>query len=139
MVRIDSKNPMNLEFIDIPKIKNPKGNIAVLEGAVVPFEIRRVYYLFDVPSGARRGGHAHKNLMQILIAVSGSFDVILKDGRTTHKVTLNRPDRGLLIRNNIWREMESFSAGAVGLVLASDVYEESDYIRTFKEYLAHVK
>lgn len=129
---------MNINIIDIPKINNAKGNIGVIENDTIPFEIKRVYYLFDVPSGAKRGGHAHKNLKQILIAISGSFDVILKDGKNKETVTLNRPDKGLLIENNIWRELENFSSGAVCLVMASEVFSEEDYIRTYKDYLKFI-
>lgn len=129
---------MNINIIDIPKINNAKGNIGVIENDTIPFEIKRVYYLFDVPSGAKRGGHAHKNLKQILIAISGSFDVILKDGKNKETITLNRPDKGLLIENNIWRELENFSSGAVCLVMASEVFSEEDYIRTYKDYLKFI-
>ena len=125
---------MQIQFIDIPKITNTKGNIGVLENDTIPFEIKRVYYLFDVPSGAKRGGHAHKKLKQVLIAISGSFDVVVKDGKSKQTITLNRPDRGLLIENNRWRELENFSSGAVCLVLASEVYDEKDYIRNYKEF-----
>lgn len=125
-----------IKLIDIPKIVNSKGNIGVLEHGTIPFKIKRVYYLFDVPSGAKRGGHAHKELKQVLIAIAGSFDVVLKDGKTKQVITLNRPDKGLLIENNIWRELENFSSGAVCLVLASEVYDEKDYIRSFKDFKA---
>ncbi|WMW77108.1 FdtA/QdtA family cupin domain-containing protein [Flavobacterium sp. 20NA77.7] len=125
---------MQIQFIDIPKITNTKGNIGVLENDTIPFEIKRVYYLFDVPSGAKRGGHAHKKLKQVLIAISGSFDVVVKDGKSKQTITLNRPDRGLLIENNRWRELENFSSGAVCLVLASEAYDEKDYIRNYKEF-----
>ena len=130
---------MNIETIDIPKIENPEGNIAVIEKNVIPFEIKRVYYLYDVPSSAQRGGHAHKNLNQILIALSGSFDVVLKDGKTSNKITLNKPDKGLLINNNIWRELENFSSGAVCLVLASEVFNEAVYIRDYDDFLSYLK
>lgn len=130
---------MNLEIIDIPKIENGLGNIAVIENNTIPFEIKRVYYLYDIPSSAIRGGHAHKNLQQILIAVSGSFDVVLKDGNEIKTVLLNKPDKGLLINNNTWRELENFSSGAVCLVLASDVFNEEDYIRDFDNFLASKK
>lgn len=123
-----------IKLIDIPKITNSKGNIGVLEKGTIPFEIKRVYYLFDVPSGAKRGGHAHKQLKQVLIAISGSFDVVLKDGKNKQIITLNRPDKGLLIENNLWRELENFSSGAVCLVLASEVYDEEDYFRSFKQF-----
>ena len=130
---------MNYKLIDIPKINNTKGNIGVIENDTIPFDVKRVYYLFDVPSGAKRGGHAHKKLKQVLIAISGSFDVVLKDGKSKETVTLNRPDKGLLIENNIWRELENFSSGSVCLVLASEEFSEDDYIRSYKEYLSFVK
>jgi oxalate decarboxylase/phosphoglucose isomerase-like protein (cupin superfamily) len=130
---------MNYKIIDIPKINNTKGNIGVIENNTIPFDVKRVYYLFDVPSGAKRGGHAHKKLKQVLIAISGSFDVVLKDGKSKETITLNRPDKGLLIENNIWRELENFSSGSVCLVLASEEFSEDDYIRSYKEYLSFVK
>ncbi|MFM9826347.1 sugar 3,4-ketoisomerase [Flavobacterium sp.] len=130
---------MNIKIIDIPKIENPEGNIAVIEKDTIPFDIKRVYYLFDVPSSAQRGGHAHKKLNQILIALSGSFDVVLKDGKTSKKISLNKPDKGLIITNNIWRELENFSSGAVCLVLASEVFKEEDYIREYEYFLSYLK
>ena len=130
---------MNYKIIDIPKINNSKGNIGVIENVTIPFEVKRVYYLFDVPSGAKRGGHAHKKLKQVLLAISGSFDVVLKDGKSKETITLNRPDKGLLIENNIWRELENFSSGSVCLVLASEEFSEDDYIRNYKDYLSFVK
>lgn len=126
---------MNVTIIDIPKIENHLGNIAVVENSVVPFDIKRVYYLYDIPSSAQRGGHSHKKLQQVLIAISGSFDVVLNDGKIQKVVTLNKPDKGLLIEINIWRELQNFSSGAVCLVLASTVYEEADYIRNYEEFL----
>ncbi|MDG1730033.1 MAG: FdtA/QdtA family cupin domain-containing protein [Algibacter sp.] len=126
------------EVLDIPIIHDPRGNLAVIEKEVVPFETKRVYYLFDVPSGSSRGGHAHKELSQFLIALSGSFDVIIKTGIKTEKVTLNNPSRGLLITPCVWRELENFSSGAVCLVVASDVYKEEDYIYDFDEYLLYL-
>ena len=130
---------MNYKIIDIPKINNKSGNIGVIENDTIPFDVKRVYYLFDIPSGAKRGGHAHKKLKQVLIAISGSFDVVLKDGKSKETITLNRPDKGLLIENNIWRELENFSSGSVCLVLASEEFSEDDYIRNYKEYLHFVK
>ena len=126
---------MEIEIIEIPKIENSLGNIAVVENDVIPFDIKRVYYLYDIPSSSIRGGHSHKNLEQVLIAISGSFDVILKDGNSVKTVTLNKPDKGLLIKKNTWREIENFSSGAVCLVLASAVYDEEDYIRDFDDFL----
>jgi len=131
------KNKTTIEdcrMVDIPKIKDPRGTIAVIEKEVIPFETKRVYYLYDIPSDANRGGHAHINLQQFLVALSGSFDVILHDGNTTKKITLNKPNRGLLITSGIWRELDNFSSGSVCLVLASQVYEEEDYIRDFDEF-----
>ena len=130
---------MNIRIIDFPKIENNLGNIAVVENDTIPFEIKRVYYLYDIPSTASRGGHAHKKLQQILIAVSGSFDVVLKDGISEERVTLNKPNKGLLIESNTWRELESFSSGAVCLVLASEVFSEEDYIRDYDEFTASLK
>ncbi|MDH7444982.1 sugar 3,4-ketoisomerase [Aquimarina sp. 2201CG14-23] len=122
------------KIIEIPKIKDPRGNIAVIEKDVIPFETKRVYYLYDVPSDASRGGHAHIHLCQFLIALSGSFDVILNDGEKQKKVTLNKPNKGLLIKSGIWRELENFSSGSVCLVLASNVFNEEDYIRSFDAF-----
>lgn len=124
----------DIQLIDIPKITDRRGNLSVIEGDIIPFEIKRVYYLFDVPSGSKRGGHAHKDLRQFLIALSGSFDVILKDGKHTKTITLNKPNQGLLIPTEIWRKLENFSSGAVCLVLASELFSEEDYIREFKQF-----
>jgi dTDP-4-dehydrorhamnose 3,5-epimerase-like enzyme len=120
----------------IPKIEDPRGNLSVIENNVIPFEIKRVYYLYDVPSGAERGGHSHKEQQEFLVALSGSFDVILNDGKQEKKVTLNKPFEGLLITNGIWRELRNFSSGAVCLVIASDVFSEEDYIRELDDFLA---
>lgn len=129
---------MNIEIIDIPKVEDYRGNLAIIEKEVVPFEIKRVYYLYDVPSSAQRGGHAHKEQIEFLVALSGSFDVVLNDGKSTQKVTLNKPDKGLLIKTNVWRELDNFSSGAVCLVLNSDVFLEEDYIRNFEEFTAYL-
>ena len=126
---------MEIKLINIPKIEDPRGNLSVIEHEVVPFDIKRVYYLYDVPAGAERGGHAHKKLQQFLVALSGSFDVQLNDGKVEKTVTLNKPFEGLLITNGIWRELKNFSSGAVCLVVASEVYEEADYIRDFEDFL----
>ena len=124
-------------IIEIPKIEDIRGNLAVIEKDVVPFEIKRVYYLYDVPSNAYRGGHAHKKLIQVLIPLSGSFDVVLDDGNERTKITLNKPNKGLLIPTGIWRELENFSSGSVCLVLASDVFEEIDYLRKYEDFLKY--
>ena len=131
----------NCSIINLPKIEDEKGrgNLAVIEKDIIPFKLERVYYLYDVPSTAIRGGHAHKNLYQFLIPLSGSFDVILDDGKNKVKYMLNKPNKGLLITPGIWRELENFSSGAVCLVLASDVYEEADYIRDYNSFLNYKK
>jgi dTDP-4-dehydrorhamnose 3,5-epimerase-like enzyme len=122
------------KLIKIPKISDPRGNLGVIEKGTIPFEIKRVYYLFDVPSTAYRGGHAHINQLEFLVALSGSFDVKLNDGKEETYVTLNKPDKGLLVEKGIWRELDNFSAGSVCLVLASDVFDEADYIRDFETF-----
>lgn len=126
---------MNIKRILLPKIEERRGNLSVIENDTVPFDIKRVYYLYDVPSGAERGGHAHKDLQQFLVALSGSFDVVLNDGKEEQIITLNKPYEGLLINSGIWRELENFSSGSVCLVIASEVYIEEDYIRDFDEFL----
>ena len=124
----------DVQLIEIPKNSDRRGNLSVIEGNLIPFETKRVYYLYDVPSGSKRGGHAHKEVQEFLVALSGSFDIILKDGKTTKKITLNRPNQGLLIPTGIWRELDNFSSGSVCLVLASDIFLEEDYIREFKNF-----
>jgi hypothetical protein len=124
----------------LPKIADARGNLTFIEGSRhIPFEIRRVYYLYDVPGGASRGGHAHKELSQILIAASGSFDVILDDGFNKQTVHLNKPFEGLYICPMIWRELDNFSSGAVCLVLASHLYDENDYYRDHQKFALGVK
>ncbi|WP_298239189.1 FdtA/QdtA family cupin domain-containing protein [uncultured Algibacter sp.] len=129
-------NIVNSKIIDIPKIVDAKGrgNMGVIEKEVIPFNINRVYYLYDVPSGETRGGHAHKDQLELLIALSGSFEVILDDGIKKEKVMLNNPNKGLIIPTMTWRELENFSSGAVCLVIASDVYIEEDYIRDYRTF-----
>ena len=122
------------------RIHNPAGNITVVEdNKNIPFGIRRVYYLYDIPGGETRGGHAHKALYQMLIAASGSFEVLLDDGKQSKTVRLNRPGSGLLIVPGIWRELLDFSSGAVCLALASEKFDESDYIRDYNTFLGFMK
>jgi len=124
-------------IIELPKIYEPRGNLTFIEGDNhIPFDIRRVYYLYDVPGGAERGGHAHKALHQLIIAMSGSFDVLLDDGRNKQRFHLNRSYFGLYVCPMIWRELDNFSSGSVCLVLASNVYDEADYYRNYAEYVA---
>ena len=124
-------------FVDLPVITDPRGNLCFVEsGRHVPFEVARVYYLYDVPSQSTRAGHAHKALHQLVIALSGSFDVRLTDGRIEERVSLNRPNRGLHIGPMLWRDIDNFSSGAVCLVLASMRYDETDYIRDFAAFKA---
>lgn len=123
-------------LFDIPKITDGRGDLSFLQYPThVPFMISRAYFLYNVPENTARGFHAHRELQQAMIAVSGSFDVILDDGRNREKVTLNRPDQCLLIGKRFWREMENFAPGSVCLVLASCSYDESDYIRDYDEFL----
>jgi len=122
------------KIINIPKITDTRGNLGVLEKETVPFDIKRVYYLFDVPSSAYRGGHAHIDQLELLVALSGSFDVKLHDGKSETLVRLNKPDKGLLIEKGVWRELDNFSSRAVFLVLASDEFDETDYIRDFETF-----
>ncbi|MEK7393947.1 MAG: FdtA/QdtA family cupin domain-containing protein [Fibrobacterota bacterium] len=124
-----------VRLIDFPIVHEPRGNLSFIEGQrLIPFDIQRVYYLYDVPGGAVRGGHAHKNLQQVIIALSGSFDVVVDDGTDRKKISLNRSYHGLYLPNMIWRELENFSSGAVCLVLASAYYEEDDYIRDIAQF-----
>lgn len=124
----------NVQVIDITKVHDTRGNLSVIQGETLPFEMKRVYYLYDIPSGGRRGGHSHVDCQELLVALSGSFDVIVNDGNEQKKFTLNKPNVGLLIVNGIWRELENFSSGSVCLVLASEVFKEEDYIRNFEDY-----
>lgn len=134
---------MNLKkcrIIEFPKIHDRKGNLTFVEGRRhVPFPIKRVYYLYDVPGGAERGGHAHKKLHEVLIAMSGSFDVVLDDGTEKRRFHLNRSYQGLYIPPMVWRELDNFSSGAVCLALASELYAESDYYRQFARFKKALK
>jgi dTDP-4-dehydrorhamnose 3,5-epimerase-like enzyme len=122
-------------IIDLPKIEDTRGNLTFIEGEQhIPFKIKRVYYLYDVPGGSHRGGHAHKDLHQLLIAMSGSFDILLNDGKTSFKYHMNRSYYGLYIPPMTWREIDNFSSGSVCMVLASEYYSEQDYYRNFQEF-----
>jgi hypothetical protein len=123
-------------MIDLPKVADPRGNLTFLEGGRhIPFEIKRVFYLYDVPGGADRGGHALKTCEQFLIAMSGSFDVVIYDGKEKQRIHLNRSYNGLYLPPMVWREMDNFSSGSVCLALASQPYNEAEYYRDYKAYL----
>jgi hypothetical protein len=125
---------------NLPRINDPRGNLTFVEAhRHVPFDIRRVYYLYDVPGGAERGGHAHRALHQLIIAMSGSFDIHLDDGRAKKTIHLNRSYNGLYVCPMIWREIDNFSSGAVCMVLASDFYDEKDYYRNYNLFIDDVR
>ncbi len=125
----------NCKVIDIPKITSERGSLSFLESdKLIPFDIKRVYFTYDIPSGAERGGHAHIHQHEIVVAVSGSFEVLIDDGISKKKIFLNSPDKGLHIVSGIWRELYDFSTGSVVLVMNSGIYEESDYIRDYKSF-----
>ncbi|WP_372472449.1 FdtA/QdtA family cupin domain-containing protein [Capnocytophaga sp. ARDL2] len=127
---------MQSKIIKLPKIEDPRGNLSVIEKDIIPFAIKRTYFLYDVPSGGSRGGHAHKEQESLIVAVAGSFDVVLNDGKQRKVFTLNRPYEGLYVAKGTWRELENFSSGAVSLVVSSGEYDEEDYIRDFEEFLS---
>jgi hypothetical protein len=125
-------------IVQLPKIHNRAGNITALENNIsVPFDVKRVYYLYDVPGGEERGGHAHKELQQFIIAVSGAFDVVLSDGKNKRTIHLDRPFLGLNIVPGIWRELVNFSSGSTCLVLASQAFNEIDYIRYYNDFISY--
>lgn len=129
----------NCRLIDLPKIQDVRGNLTFVEGhRHIPFGIKRVYYLYDVPGGSERGGHAHKALHQLIIAISGSFDIHLDDGFAKKTVHMNRSYSGLYVCPMIWREIDNFSSGAVCMVLASDYYDEADYYRDYDQFVGGV-
>ena len=128
------------KIIELPKISDPRGNLSVIEGGEhIPFDIKRVYYLYDVPGGSDRGSHAHKRLQQFIVAMSGSFDVVLDDGIEQKRFHLNRSYYGLYVSPMMWRSLDNFSSGSVCLVLASSHYDEGDYIRNYDEFLRFIK
>ena len=129
----------DLKLIQIPTVEDLRGNLAFVQNDILPFDFKRIYYLFDVPSTAFRGGHSHINQHEILIALSGSFEVTVTDGKEKKSYLLNKPNIGLHIPTGIWRELENFSSGTVCLVLASDVFDEADYIRKYDEFLESKK
>ncbi|WP_390346846.1 FdtA/QdtA family cupin domain-containing protein [Variovorax boronicumulans] len=126
-----------VEILDLERLTDPRGNLTFVEGGRhIPFDVQRVYYLYDVPAGEARGGHAHHQLQQLIIAVAGSFDVVLDNGYERRTVACNRPFQGIFMKSLVWRELNNFSSGAVCLVLASMRYEESDYIRNYEEFIS---
>ena len=130
---------LEIKLIDLPRITDPRGNLTFAEAeGHVPFPVRRAYWVYDVPAGESRGGHAHKRLKQLVVALSGSFTVTLDNGRERKTVLLNHPWQGLLIETDTWRTLDDFSSGAVCLVLASEHYDESDYIFEYDEFLSYV-
>ena len=134
-MRLDS-----CELVDLPRVMDPRGALSFVESKRhIPFDIRRVYYLYDVPGGAERGGHAHKALQQLIIAMSGSFDIHLDDGYSKKTIHMNRCYSGLYVCPMIWREIDNFSSGAVCMVLASDYYDESDYYREYESFITDAK
>jgi hypothetical protein len=134
--KFTNSSVFNCNVIELPKINNRAGNITPITNNIeIPFNIERIYYLYDVPSGEQRGGHAHYELQQLIIAASGSFDVVIEDGKNIKTITLNRPNYGLLITPGIWRELNNFSSGSICLVMASLKYDEADYIRDYDIFL----
>ena len=129
---------MNLDkckIVNFPQVTDARGNLSVIEeNRHIPFLIKRVYFLYDVPSGATRGGHAHRNLSEVIIALSGSFDVLLDDGKEKKRFFLNRPHYGLYVPPGVWRELENFSSNSIALALASENYDEMDYIRNYEVF-----
>jgi dTDP-4-dehydrorhamnose 3,5-epimerase-like enzyme len=127
-------------LVELPRVNDPRGNLTFIEGGRhVPFDIRRVYYLYDVPGGATRAGHGHRRLEQVFIAMSGSFVVTLDDGRERRRFHLNRSYYGLYVSPMMWREIDNFSSGSVCMVLASEYYDEADYFRYYEQFMEAVR
>lgn len=142
MSELTENEPMNImdipHIIELPKVHDPRGNLSFIEGGQhIPFDIRRTYYIYDVPGGESRGGHAHKTLQQLIVAVAGSFTVTLDDGRTRHSFFLNHPWLGLYVPPGYWRTLDDFSSGAVCMVLASEHYDTEDYIYEYPDFLTY--
>jgi len=128
---------MNIDackLLEIPKVHDERGSLAVIEKTIIPFSIKRVYYLYDVPSDSYRGGHAHRLQQSVVIALSGSFEVVIDNGKVRERIILNKPNQALYIPEMIWREIENFSSGSVCLVLASTEFDESEYIRDYGDF-----
>lgn len=139
-MKLNKNTVFDCSVIDISKIHNESGNITVVEnGKNIPFNVKRIYYLYDIPSGEARGGHGHYELEQYIVAASGSFDVVLDDGNNKRRISLNRPNLALHVVSGLWRELNNFSSGAITMVLASEVYQEQDYIRDYNKYLEQKK
>lgn len=137
---MNNSTVFDCSIIELPKNHNIKGNITSVNNFhEVPFNIERVYYLYDVPGGEARGGHAHRELQQLIIAASGSFDLIVDDGKVKRSFHLSRPYQGVLLPSGLWRELDNFSSGSICLVLASQIYSEDDYIRDYNEFQFYKK
>ncbi|MBC2844831.1 sugar 3,4-ketoisomerase [Winogradskyella flava] len=128
-------NISNIKLLNIPKVHDERGSLAVIEKEVLPFDIKRIYYLYDVPSDSYRGGHAHREQESVIIALSGSFEVTIDNGKSRERIMLNKPTQGLYIPTHTWREIDNFSSGSVCLVLASTEYNEDEYIRDYKTFV----
>ncbi|MDN3492598.1 sugar 3,4-ketoisomerase [Winogradskyella bathintestinalis] len=131
--------PKETYMIDIPKVHDERGSLGVVEKDTIPFNIKRIYYLYDVPSDSFRGGHAHKEQESVIIALSGSFEVIIDNGTNKQRILLNKPNQGLFIPTKIWREIENFSSGSVCLVLASTEFDENEYLRNYDDFLSFIR
>jgi hypothetical protein len=135
-MKLSSNKVFNCSVVEVGKVHNQSGNITVVENSKnIPFDVKRIYYLYDVPSGEERGGHAHYDLEQYIIAASGSFDVIIYDGVNKRRISLNNPNKALHIVPGLWRELDNFSSSSICLVLASEKYSEKDYIRDYEVFL----
>jgi hypothetical protein len=140
MPALNQTLPGTCQLVNLPKINDSRGNLTFIEAnRHAWFDIKRAYYLYDVPKGTERGGHGHKELHQLIIAVAGSFDVVLDDGRERRRIHLSLPNYGIYVCPMIWREVKNFAAGSVCLVLASDIYKESDYLHEYEDYLKAVR